>query len=92
MTTNGIPVGTINNLAQVVEHPQVKARGSIVEIDHPRAGKVRMVGVSVRLSATPGSIRSPSPALGEHTDEVLRDLLGLSIAEIDALHATGALG
>src|SRR3990172_3931863 len=77
LTRNGIPVGAINNLAQVVEHPQVKARGSIVEIEHPRPGKLRVVGVPVRLSATPGSVRTPAPALGEHTDEVLRDLLGL---------------
>ena len=92
LTANGIPVGAINNLAQVVDHPQVKARGSIVEIDHPRAGKMRVVGVPVRLSATPGSVRTPSPALGEHTGEVLRELLALSAAEIEALRAAGALG
>ena len=92
LTKNGIPIGAINDLAQVVDHPQVKARGSIVEIDHPRAGKMRVVGVPVRLSATPGSVRTPSPALGEHTGEVLRELLGLSAAEIDALRAAGALG
>jgi crotonobetainyl-CoA:carnitine CoA-transferase CaiB-like acyl-CoA transferase len=92
LSTNGIPVGAINNLAQVVDHPQVKARGSIVEIEHPRAGKMRVVGVPVRLSATPGSVRTPSPALGEHTDEVLRGLLGLGAAEIGALRAAGALG
>jgi crotonobetainyl-CoA:carnitine CoA-transferase CaiB-like acyl-CoA transferase len=92
LTANGIPVGAINNLAQVVDHPQVKARGSVVEIDHPRAGRLRVVGVPVRLSATPGSVRTPSPALGEHTVEVLHDLLGLSVAEIDALRAQGALG
>jgi formyl-CoA transferase/CoA:oxalate CoA-transferase len=92
LTKNGIPVGAINNLAQVVDHPQVKSRGSIVEIEHPRAGKLRVVGVPVRLSATPGAIRSPSPALGEHTDEVLRELLALDAAEIEALRAAGALG
>jgi formyl-CoA transferase/CoA:oxalate CoA-transferase len=92
LTANGIPVGAINNLAQVVEHPQVKARGSMVELEHPRAGKVRVVGVPVRLSATPGAVRTPAPALGEHTDAVLRELLGLGAAEIDALRAAGALG
>ncbi len=92
LTRNGIPVGAINNLAQVVEHAQVKARGSLVEIDHPRAGKLRVVGVPVRLSATPGAIRSPSPALGEHTAAVLHELLGLGDAEIDALRAAGAFG
>ncbi len=92
LTKNGIPVGAINNLAQVVEHPQVKARGSLVEVDHPRAGKLRVVGAPVRLSATPGSIRTPSPGLGEHTDEVLRELLGLGDGEIETLRAAGALG
>jgi crotonobetainyl-CoA:carnitine CoA-transferase CaiB-like acyl-CoA transferase len=87
---NGIPVGAINNLAEVAEHPQVKARSSFVEIEHPRAGKLRVAGVPVRLSATPGSVRTPSPLLGQHTDEVLRDLLGLSAAEIAALRACGA--
>jgi formyl-CoA transferase/CoA:oxalate CoA-transferase len=81
----GIPVGAINDLAQVVEHPQVKARGSLVESEHPRAGKVRITGVPFHLSDTPGAVRSPSPVLGEHTEEVLRDLLGLSAAEITAL-------
>jgi formyl-CoA transferase/CoA:oxalate CoA-transferase len=92
LSKNGIPVGAINNLAQVVEHAQVKARGSIAEIDHPRAGKLRVVGVPVRLSATPGAIRSPAPALGEHTAAVLGDMLGMDAREIDALRAAGALG
>ncbi len=92
LTRNGIPVGAINNLAQVVEHAQVKARGSLVEIDHPRVGKLRVVGVPVRLSATPGAIRSPSPALGEHTAAVLHELLGLGDPEIDALRSAGAFG
>ena len=92
LTKNGIPVGAINNLAQVVDHPQVKARGSIVETVHPRAGKLRVVGVPVRLSDTPGSIRTPSPALGEHTDAVLQDLLGLGTEQIAALRTAGALG
>src|SRR5215468_1997073 len=85
----GIPMGAINNIAQVVEHPQVAARGSLVEMDHPRAGKVRMVGAPVRLSETPGSVRTPAPTLGEHTDLVLRDLLGLDAIEIEHLRAVG---
>jgi len=85
-------VGAINDLAQVAEHPQVKARASFVEMDHPSVGKVPVVGVAVRLSATPGSVRLPSPTLGEHTEEVLRGLLGSDDREIAALRAAGAFG
>jgi formyl-CoA transferase/CoA:oxalate CoA-transferase len=92
LARNGIPVGAINNLAQVVDHAQVKARGSLIEIEHPRAGKLRVVGVPVRLSQTPGAVRTPSPALGEHTAQVLRELLGLAPREIDALRTAGAFG
>jgi len=88
----GIPMGAINGIGEVVKHPQVAARGTLVEMDHPRAGKVRMVGAPVRLSETPGSVRSPAPTLGEHTDEVLRDVLGLPAAEISALRSSGAIG
>jgi formyl-CoA transferase/CoA:oxalate CoA-transferase len=88
----GVPMGAINSIGQVVEHPQVAARGTLVEMDHPRAGKVKMVGAPVRLSKTPGSVRTPAPMLGEHTDEVLRDLLGLGKDEITDLRNAGALG
>lgn len=92
LLARGIPVGAINRIAEVVEHPQVKARGALVEMDHPRAGKVKIVGVPVRLSETPGAVRTPSPMLGEHTEEVLRDLLGLDAEAIAALRAAGAIG
>ena len=88
----GIPFGAINNIAQVVAHPQVKARGALVEMQHPRAGNVKMVGVPVRLSETPGSVRTPSPTLGEHTAEVLRDLLGMSSKAVAALRDQGVIG
>jgi len=88
----GIPVGAINDLAAVVEHPQLKARGALVEMEHPKAGMVRIVGVPARLSATPGSVRTPSPTLGEHTAEVLRGVLGMSDSDIDQLQRNGAIG
>jgi formyl-CoA transferase/CoA:oxalate CoA-transferase len=81
----GVPVGAINTIDQLIEHPQVKARGSIVDMAHPRAGPVRVVGVPVRLSATPGAVRTPSPRLGEHTAETLRSVLGLGEDEVARL-------
>ena len=84
---NGIPFGALNSVDKLLEHPQVKARESMVSIDHPRAGSYQLVGVPVRLSETPGAIRSPSPALGEHTSATLRDLLGMSDAEVEELLA-----
>jgi crotonobetainyl-CoA:carnitine CoA-transferase CaiB-like acyl-CoA transferase len=88
----GIPMGAINTIDKVVEHPQVAARGALVECRHPVAGTIQMVGPPVRMSDTPGSIRMPAPLLGEHTDEVLRERLGLSDTEIDMLRRSGAIG
>ena len=88
----GIPMGAINTIDRVVEHPQVAARGALVESEHPTAGKVRMVGPVVRLSDTPGAVRRPAPLLGQHTAEVLRDSLGLDEAEITRLRDAGAIG
>lgn len=89
---HGIPVGAINTIDQVVQHPQVQARGMIVDSTHPVAGKVQLVGVPVKLSATPGTIREPAPLLGQHTDQVLRHYLGLDDAAIAALRQAGAIG
>jgi len=88
----GIPMGAINTIDRVVEHPQVAARGALVECDHPTAGKVRMVGPVVRMSETPGAVRRPAPLLGEHTVAVLRERLGLDEAEITRLREAGAIG
>jgi formyl-CoA transferase/CoA:oxalate CoA-transferase len=82
----GIPIGAINTLDQVVAHPQVQARGVFVDTTHPVAGATRMVGPPVRMSETPGSVRTPAPLLGEHTAEVLRDRLGMTDADIARLH------
>lgn len=87
----GVPMGAVNTIDQVIAHPQVKARGSIVEQDHPRAGKVPMGGVPFRLSETPGAVRLPSPSLGEHSAEVLSSLLGLPADRINALIDSGVV-
>lgn len=85
----GIPFGAINTVDKLLQHPQVKARGTMVDIQHPRAGAYQVVGVPVRLSETPGGIHAPSPALGEHTSEILRELLDCTDADIQTLLAEG---
>jgi len=87
----GVPNGPINDLAQVFEEPQVKARGIRFEMDHAVAGRLPLVASPMRFSETPLEYRLPPPLLGEHTDEVLRSLLGKSDAEIARLHAAGVL-
>jgi len=91
LVKSGIPVGTVNTLAEVVKHPQVVARGSLVDIDHPKVGKVPVVNVPARLSRTPGAVRSPSPTLGQHTEQALRELLGLDAAALAALRTAGVI-
>ena len=88
----GVPVGAINTIDRVVEHPQVVARGAFVDCEHPVAGKVRVVGPPARLSETPADVRLPAPLLGEHTDQVLRERLRLDDREIARLRGIEAIG
>ncbi len=87
----GVPNGPINNIAQVFEEPQVKARGVKIELEHTAAGKLPLVASPMRFSGTPLEYCLPPPLLGEHTDEVLKELLGKSGAEIARLRAAGVL-
>jgi crotonobetainyl-CoA:carnitine CoA-transferase CaiB-like acyl-CoA transferase len=88
----GIPIGAVNTIEEVIHHPQVRSRGALVEVEHPEAGTVTVVGPPLRFSETPASVRTPAPRLGEHTDDVLREQLGLGDDEIDGLRRAGALG
>jgi formyl-CoA transferase/CoA:oxalate CoA-transferase len=88
---NDIPVGAINDIAQVVEHPQVKARESLLDVDHPSVGNVRVVRSPVRLSKTPARAPTPSPVHGQHTHDVLWEVLGMTREEIDKLEAVGVI-
>jgi formyl-CoA transferase len=87
----GVPCGPINDIGEVFENPQVKARGVAIDMPHPTAGKVTLVRSPMKLSATPATSGMPPPLLGQHTDEVLRDVLGRSAEDIAALRAKGVL-
>ncbi len=80
----GVPCGAINDIAQVFENPQVQARGLRVDIEREDAGPVKLVGSPMRLSATPVRYTLPPPRLGEHTAQVLGELLGYSEQQADA--------
>ena len=83
-------VGKMNTLDEVEADPQVQARKMIVELDTPEGRKVKQVGISVKLSETPGSIRSLAPTLGQHTEEIMHGL-GYSDEQIEKWRADGSV-
>lgn len=88
----GIPAGAILDLAQLLAHPQLAARGMLVSVDHPVLGKIRMVGSPI--NAPPPDEAAgflPPPALGEHTEQILTSVLGLDSREVKRLVAAGAV-
>jgi formyl-CoA transferase len=91
LTGIGVPCGPINNIKQVFDDPHIKSRGMRVEVDHPRGGKISMLANPARLSVTPPSYERVPPQLGEHTDEVLRNVLSLDNAAIEALRSAGII-
>jgi crotonobetainyl-CoA:carnitine CoA-transferase CaiB-like acyl-CoA transferase len=82
----GVPAGPILTYDQVFADPHVRAREMVVEVEHPKAGRTRVLGVPVKLSRTPGAVRRPAPTLGQHTDEILGEL-GYDAAAIGDLRA-----
>jgi formyl-CoA transferase len=88
---HGVPSGLIYRTADMLEDPHFAARQAIVSTSHPRFGTLRMQNVAPRLSATPSSIRTPAPEMGQHNDEVYRELLGIEPAMIAAYAASGVI-
>ncbi|MFT5506507.1 MAG: formyl-CoA transferase [Gammaproteobacteria bacterium] len=85
-----IPVGPILSMKEIAEEPSLRKTGTIVEVDHPERGKYLTVGCPIKLSDSDVEV-TRSPLLGEHTDEVLQDVLGYSADEIVAIKASGAV-
>ncbi|MFQ5913013.1 MAG: CaiB/BaiF CoA transferase family protein [Nitrospinota bacterium] len=87
----GVPCGPVHTLDQVFHHPQTLAREIVKEIAHPEIETLRAIDWPYKLSKTPSRIRSASPALGEHTEEILTGLLGRSAEEVSRLRGGGVL-
>ncbi len=86
----GVPSGPINDLTQLLAHPQVQAREMIQEVEHPTIGMLKMLGIPIKLSDTPGSVRKAPPLLGENTEEVLKQL-GYSEEDLIKLKEQGVI-
>lgn len=86
----GIPAGRVNTIGEMLGDPQVHAREMVIELDHPRAGATKALGLPIKFSDTPGCVTRPAPMLGQHTREILA-AHGYHAHEIDTLLASGAV-
>ncbi len=91
LTRAGVPCAPVLTRTATLTDPQIRASGIVVETEHPAAGRIRQARPAARFSATPQALRTGAPALGEHTDTVLRDA-GFEAAEIAGLRREGAFG
>jgi CoA:oxalate CoA-transferase len=85
----GIPCGPVNNIEQAANDPQIAARDMIIEVEHPEAGKFRVVNTPFKFSRTSYKVAKASPDLGQHNREVLTQLLGMTDEDIDKLEQSG---
>jgi formyl-CoA transferase len=85
-----VPCGPVLSMKELAEETSLRATGTVVEVDHPKRGKYLTVGNPIKLSDSPSDVKR-SPMLGEHTEEVLKSVLGMSDDEIGAARAQGAI-
>ncbi|RLA36353.1 MAG: CoA transferase, partial [Gammaproteobacteria bacterium] len=90
MEAEGVPCGAINTFDEVLDDPRVAHSGSIIEFDHPRGGRMRQARPPAVFNGEPAGVRLPSPALGEHTDELLGSI-GCSADELANLRKAGVI-
>ena len=91
MEQAGVPGGPINSYDQALNDPHFLARDMVVEVQHPKAGRMKTLGIPAKMSETPGQIRRPAPVFGQDTDEVLKNLLSLTEKEIADLRFNKAI-
>jgi CoA:oxalate CoA-transferase len=87
----GLPYSPINNMKDICEDPNIAYRKMLVDIDQPGVGKLKIAGSPIRLSETPGEVYAPAPLLGEHSQQVLQEILGYSQEAIDKLIEEGVI-
>src|SRR5262249_14323732 len=87
----GGPAGRIKSVAEGCESAHLRARGMMVSLPHPRAGPIPVMGVPVRLHATPGAAAAPPPLLGQHTEQILTGLLRMPKSRVEKLRAAGVV-
>ncbi len=85
-----IPCGPILSMKEIAEDESLRKTGTLVEVDHPTRGKYLSVGNPIKLSDSPADVKR-SPLLGEHTDEILREVLGFGDHQVAEIHDSGAL-
>jgi crotonobetainyl-CoA:carnitine CoA-transferase CaiB-like acyl-CoA transferase len=91
LTAAGVPGGAVRTVTEALADPQLAAREMIVPLEHVTAGPIRVLGTPLKLSETPAGVRTPPPALGEHTAAILGTDLGLERGEIERLRAEGVV-
>ena len=91
LNEDAIPCAPINAMDEVFEDPQVLHRNMLVEVNHPTAGKLKLVGVPVKYSEAEATVRMPPPVLGEHTREILSGVLGYDDTRIEELKTAGVI-
>ena len=79
-----LPCAPINTVDKIVNDPHIKARDMMVEQEHPVAGHLKMAGIPVKMSGTPGAVKTPAPLLGQHTEEILKEFFGWDKAKTEA--------
>ncbi|KAF2843269.1 CoA-transferase family III [Patellaria atrata CBS 101060] len=89
---SGMPYAAINDVQTTLNHEHVRARNMVVEVEHEACGKIELVNTPVKYSVSTPGVRTAPPTLGQHTDEVLKELVGLGDEEIQSLRANGVVG
>lgn len=87
----GMPYAAVNDVQGALNHEHTKARNMVIEVEHEQCGLIKLVNTPVKYSETKPTVRTAPPTLGQHTDEVLLDILGLEASEVALLKEKGAV-